>query len=885
MKDSHFILSWAEAARLGAEWAGGKGWNLGRLDRYGFKLTPGLVLSTVAYQEFISHNGLGATIAQVSQQVNLGNLDRSENQLSALRQMITAGSLPVVIMETLSERLREMGIAGKALAVRSSASAEDSERFSFAGIHESFLNVVGMDALQEAIKGCYASLWTPQAVAYRRRFELDDAAVIPAVVIMQMVEAHAAGIAFSCDPQTGRPDRVVVNANFGLGDSVVSGAVEPDAYYLDSSAWHALPPLVECRIGSKQGSTRSNPTGGTIFVNNDAETLKQVLTTEEIQQLARLVLRVFESLGAGEHHVDIEWAYDGRDFFVLQSRPVTALPVYTFAGLQGMQEFWSNGNYREACPMVLSPLQRRVMKNVVDVIQFTSLSYLSYPIPEGFQFSRFFNGRMYCNMSALQWSYWDCSGMMPENFTPMWGGHQPAVEIEPGDPYQGEVGQARQQRAMQSFVLTDQAAKEAPDVFAGVIKSAEGISERISADTPDSEFIRIFDETGIMVRNYSEKFNFLAAVGSLPMVMLMQQLYPYLGQQNIFLINGLMVGGESGITSADHGYKLLELAEIARQDPKVSDILAGEGFDPLHWQSQLPDGSSFKAAFGQYIQEFGHRAVYELEIMNPRWQEDPTYLFNMVRSTMVDVNIAQYRANQAEMADKAWQEVKRLVPEAEWEAIRGLVKQAQQGAAVREMTKSIVVSALNVYRRMALELGRRFKARNLLSDDNDIFYCSWPDVMDILTGSWNGNKLELLTADRRKLQQEQERIQAPDLIMGKEAVFCPPNLDISGNFLLGVGAALGRASGLARLIHHPAEGNRLSPGEVLVAPSTDPAWTPLFLKAAALVMETGGYLCHGSIVAREYGVPAVVNVAGVMRQLEDGQTITVDGDQGRVYLS
>jgi len=883
-KEEH-VLSWEDAAAQGPETAGGKGWNLGRLARYGFKVTPGIVLSTSAYRVFIEQNSLQGRMDGLSARITLDNLMQYEAQLKVLREAIQASSVPQFIVEQLENRLREINILDQSLAARSSASAEDSEQFSFAGIHESFLNVKGLPELQEAIKGCYASLWTSPAVAYRRRFALNDSAVMPAIVVMQMVEARASGIAFSCDPQTGRPDRIVINANYGLGDSVVSGAIEPDCYYLDSSAWYAAPPLTECRTGSKKGSTRFSPNGGTTFVSNEDLTDNKVLNTDEVSRLGRLVLRIYESLGAGENHVDIEWAYDGKEFYVLQSRPVTALPVYTFEGLKGKQEFWSNGNYREACPMVLCPLQRRVMKNSVDIIQYTSLSQLSYPIPEGFQFARYFNGRMYCNMSALQWSYWDCSGMLPENFTPMWGGHQPAVEIEPGDPYQGEVGQARQQRAMKGFVLTEQAAREAPDIFAGVIESAEAIAGRVSADTPDFEFISIFEDTGTMVSNYSNKFNFLAGVGSIPMVMLMQQLYPYLGGQNMFVINGLMVGGDSGITSADQGYRLLELAEIAREDPEVSGILKGEGFDPLGWQEQLPDGSRFKEAFANYLRDFGHRAVYELEIMNPRWQEDPTYLFDMIRSTMVDASISKYRAKQAETAEKAWQQLKSLVPEAELESIRSRVLRAQQGAAVREMTKSVIVVALNVYRKMAQELGHRFKERNLLADENDIFYCSWSDIIDILAGNWDGRGLAIMAADRKLLQQEQEKLPAPDLIMGKEPVFCLPQLDAAGNYLQGVGAAAGRSSGPARLIIHPSEGNRLNPGDVLVAPSTDPAWTPLFLKAAALVMETGGFLCHGSIVAREYGVPAVVNVAGVMHQIEDGQPITVDGDVGRIYLS
>lgn len=204
-------------------------------------------------------------------------------------------------------------------------------------------------------------------------------------------------------------------------------------------------------------------------------------------------------------------------------------------------------------------------------------------------------------------------------------------------------------------------------------------------------------------------------------------------------------------------------------------------------------------------------------------------------------------------------------------------------STLSEMTKSVLVEALEVYRKLALELGNRFKQRSLLMEANDIFYCSWPDLFAILNGQWDGDGLGALLTDRRTVHEQKELASAPDLIMDEKPVFSQALLQPSGNYLQGVGAATGKASGLARLINSPNEGSRLQPGEILVAPSTDPGWTPLFLKASALIMETGGFLSHGAIVAREYGVPAVVNVPGVMRLIKDGQQITVDGYNGKIY--
>jgi len=328
----------------------------------------------------------------------------------------------------------------------------------------------------------------------------------------------------------------------------------------------------------------------------------------------------------------------------------------------------------------------------------------------------------------------------------------------------------------------------------------------------------------------------------------------------------------------------MELAQLARQDRAAVQYLTANDFDPRSWEEHLPESSPFKKKFREFIKEYGHRAVYELDIVNPRWEEDPSYLIDIIKNTMATANPEQWRARQKEKFDQSWREVTEKVPPGELEEIRKGIHEAQEGAAVREMTKSVLVMALKAYRLMALELGNRFTQRGIIEEPGDIFYCSWSDLFSILVGDWDGDGLRTLVAARKASHREKEALAPPDVILGEKPVFSEPVALSSGDFLQGVATAAGKASGVARLIRHPGEGNRLRPGDVLVAPSTDPGWTPLFLKACAVVMETGGYLSHGSIVAREYGVPAVVNVPGVMKVIKEDQKIVVDGDEGKVFF-
>ena len=878
------VLSWDDTARARVEEVGGKAYHLGRLARYGFKIPPGVVVSTEAYCQFVEHNGLAGLITDISPSITLNNLDECSLKLSKLHAAILAGAMPLRLKEEIAASLVHLGIDNQPLAVRSSASAEDSVQLSFAGIHQTSLNVIGLCQIFEAIKNCYASLWTPQAAAYRRRFGLSDQQVLPAVVLMEMVDAQAAGVAFSCDPQTGRRDRLVVHANFGLGESVVNGNVEPDSYYLDASAWHAIPRIADKKPGRKEGLTRPRPGGGTTFTSRRESPTEQALKDEEIEKLGLLILRVFETLGEGEQHQDIEWAFDGQELILLQARPVTALPSYTFDILKGQKEVWSNGNYRDALPMVLSPLHRRVMKNIIDTMQFSSLSAVGYSIPEGLQFSRLVNGRLYCNISALQWTYYDNTGAPPRAFNPSWGGHQSVLEVPDGDPFQGEQGLVRQERIIKSLALMKEAAANAENTFAEITGLTRSLSKEGFSSLADHEFIKVFEDLGAVIRSYSEIFSYLAGSGNMPLIELLQKLAEYLGERTMLVANGLMVGGQARITSADLGYRLMELAQIARRDNAARQVLQGHHFDPSRWKTELPEGSPFKESFRRFIGEFGHRAVFELDIINPRWHEDPSYLFDIILGSMAEADIEKLKAEQAEKFGQAWRQVAHHVLLNQLEEIKQDIKQAQEGAALREMTKSVLVMALEAYRQMALELSSRLQQRGLLNSADDIFFCSWPDLFALLTGEWTGYRLGDLITDRRAIHEQKELIPAPDLIEDEKPIFCQAALDPSGNYLQGVPAATGKASGRARLISNPATGNKLQSGDILVAPSTDPGWTPLFLRASAVVMETGGSLSHGAIVAREFGIPAVVNVAGVMSLIRDGQRITVDGDEGKVFI-
>lgn len=874
-----YLLNWEETYQSGVSLAGGKGWNLGRLARYGFNVPIGGVLTTKAYDEYIRHNRLQETVATATSLITLENLDKPdvEDGLAHLREKIMAGSVPPSIVEELSSQLGSRGVLGKGLAVRSSAAAEDSAKASFAGIHDSFLNVCGLDQVLSAVKGCYASLWSLRAVAYRRKMNINDDKVNTAVVVMEMVEAQAAGVGFTCDLQSGRQDVMVINANLGLGESVVTGVVEPDTYYLEVEILNSGPRLIERKIGRRQGMTVLNEDGGTRFVLVEPSVLP-VLSDQNIEKLGRLLQRVFDALGNSEQHQDVEWVYDGRDFVLVQARPVTTLPRKTFPAMEDQPDIWSNGNFRDAMPMVQSPLNRRLIKNIVDIIQESIFSGIGYQVPSGIQFSRFYNGRLYCNLPAYQWGMYDSMGSRPEGFNVFWGGHQPTIDIGDLKPQPGY-----EDRAMKSGALVNQARQNAAQIWERVSGSVRKIIGNGLEHWTGQDFIARYDELGRITGALARDFNFLSGAGSLPVIFLLPTLNKYFEGRELMMLNALMVGGTEGITSADQGYRLVELAEIAKKDADAAKYLSGTSFDPLAWE-ELPECSPFKRTFREFIEEYGHRAVYELDIINPRWNEDPTYLLGIIQSTMNTADVGKLRAEQRDKQERAWLEIKDKVPASEHSSIRNMVREAQAGAAVREKTKSVLAEVMEAYRVIAREIGSRLYERDLLEKPGEVFFCAWSEVLSVFKGEWDGQGLRVLIEERKAWMRNMEALIPPDVIFGETPRFSEPVAPTPGGSLVGVPVAAGKASGAVRLINHPDQGRRLRPGEVMVAPSTDPGWTPLFLKAGGLVMETGGFLSHGAIVAREYGIPAVTNIPGVMGLLEEGWTIVVDGDSGKIFL-
>lgn len=841
------ILDWADAADAGPRVAGGKGWQLGRMAQFGVPVPGGFVLAAQA------------------------SLDHRPGQ-----------DVAPAVAQALRDALRDRGWLDLPLALRSSAPQEDAAGASFAGIHLSCLHVRGADAAVQAVKRIWDSLWTPQAQAYRERLNLAADGGM-AVVVMPMIEATASGIAFTIDPATGRHDEMVVHANWGLGESLVGGEADGDEYRLREDYLRQAWPLIERRIGAKARVTVPAPDGkGTQLVKTPAERAAQAVLTdnqaEALGDVVRDAARALDYAGAG---YDIEWAWDGQRFWILQARPITASARHTYPALQSQPDYWSRGNTREVLPQPMAALEwdaGRVMAQRMLTSGFELSGYATLP---GVRLAALFQGRAYLNASVIQWMGYDALGVKPDDMNALLGGPQPAIGVPPLTTAQRLRHGARILRYLRRAApFRRRAAADLP----GLLARARDWLDAPLADTNAELGARLREQFQTVLA--ADVLFFLQGSGGGALSKLLELVEKALPGEGHALTAALMAGGEPSVTAAQ-GYALMDLAQLAQQDAPALAWLQSPGRDSAAWADALPAGSAFKDAFARFLHRYGHRAVYETYLRNPRWREAPGYLLDSVLN-LIGADPAALRARQDSSAKEAWRRVRRALPFWHRPLAAKLLAASRIEGNQREAARSVLVAYLAVARKSALELGRRSTGPNGLAAADDIFHLNAAEIFALAEGRLGAAALGGRAAARRAQLEAWAALSDPDVIIEYAAADTPTPLQPAPtnrealDSWRGTPVAGGRARGRAFVARTPDEGLAMPAGGILVAASSDPAWTPLFLRAGAVVMEAGGYLSHAAIVAREFGIPAVVNVQGILKGIVTGDMLDVDAARGIV---
>jgi phosphohistidine swiveling domain-containing protein len=846
-----FIKQFDELGRDGIDQAGGKGANLGELTRAGLPVPPGFVIVTEAYRGYVAEHQLAEKIAALAAPTDdPAGYESASEQIRALFANEVSADLRAQIAEAYAALGEDVPVA-----VRSSATAEDLPEASFAGQQDTYLNVHGLTDLLAAVRDCWASLWTARAMAYRARQGIDPSTVSLAVVVQQLVDAEAAGVMFTANPNNGRRNEVVISAAWGLGESVVSGSVNTDNI------------VVRKRDGEVISSETADKAVMTVRAERRTEErdvpgeqrTRPVLTEADAAELAKYGIRIEEHFGAPQ---DIEWARTDGRFWMVQARPITALPepeatAPTDWTVPEPTAMYARASIVEQLPDPLSPLFADMIDGAVTrSLQTLFREFLNedlikdddvgLPTVNGYAYYRY--GRS--GMARLMWK-------SPKAFRVLLGRGALSVQAR-----WRTYAHPRYRRIVNDWTARNISELSTHELLAGVVELVEAAAEYYTAvqtiipaaATSEILLTRFYDT---VVRSKDDP------------------------PAQVFVL-----GFDSAPIRAEKS--LYELATWTRDRPELAESLRSLPAQEFLERAATSEDSvwhEWHTRFEAHLSAYGH-TIYNLDFMNPVPADDPTPLLETLKFFVSGKGVDPYERQRrfATRREEATAAVLAQLDTVRAKAFRRLLHWAQSAAPIREDALADVGLAWPQVRRMLLEIGRRLQQAGVINDPNDVFWLRHSEIDE------SAGNLADQVEQRKELWRGQRRATPPQLLpkggWGDAFRRWMPaaSEEQTGDVIKGIGGSMGTITAPARVLAGPQDFGQMQPGDVLVASITTPAWTSLFAMASGVVTDIGGPLSHSSIVAREYGIPAVLGTAVATRRIHSGQLIKVDGDAGIVTL-
>jgi len=841
---------------------GPKAASLCRLRRFGMKVPPGFFVTTEAFREHLETCDLRSRIAVLTDVLHT-RPEGLQPVLEQIRQLIVTLPLTECLRGQIEAAYHRLG--ADAVAVRSSATAEDLPGHSFAGQYETILDVRSLEVCLDAIKKCWASLWTERAYEYRRRNGIDHGQVEMAVIVQKLVPARASGVLFTADPVSARTDRVIIDACLGLGDALVSGRAAADHF-----------------IVSKRGLS---------IVTQEAGAAGQApaLDRATVRELVKLARRVERRLGSPQ---DIEWAVADSKIYLLQSRPITALDP---TRARRDRYIWSSFPAREVVPDVVTPMTRSIIDEFAGSMFDPFLRTIGVD-RMGVPLHGYLAGHVYFNASFWAAVIKRLPGSRRYDFAADVGSNPSLVRmIEMLD--QATTDDLPPIKASPIRFM-----RRVPVLILGYLLCTPGKGQRVLArirvenercerldvcSMSIDELVRAAGEIVAVFRNVLGSFSYMLGV---------MAAYPALQVVcarwfHDRALAGRLLAGVGNMDDVQAALDLWTLAVKANERPHVKEAILAEGsWDDIEASlSRLSQAAAFLGGWREFMTRHGHHCRAEIELHNPRWPESPDYVLGLIRGYLSCLDIAGPLENRRRIARERCELQehcrRRLRNPIKRMFFRHLVARSQNGAVFRENIKSEIVRLLAAARRLLVELGNRLSAAGVFADPDDIFFLKLEEVDPVVHGRVEFD-VRAVVAARRAEHDRWNSITPPDLIVGEfdPQTYVPEDIDVNVETLRGLAVSPGVATGKARVVLRADSHTRLEAGEILVAPFTDPGWTPYFMPAAGIVMNQGSLLSHGSIIARELGIPAVTNVGHATEIIRTGQTILVDGDRGIVRI-
>lgn len=871
---SAYVLGFHDIDKTQLATVGGKGANLGELSRIdGVRVPGGFCVTTEAYRAVVEADpAIGALIDGLS---GLRADDRAAiaDAAAGLRAAIEALPVPDEIERDIVRHLAELGGDDVACAVRSSATAEDLPSSSFAGQQDTYLNVRGAAPVVDGVRRCWASLFTDRAVAYRIRSGFDHRAVRVSVVVQRMIFPEAAGIMFTADPVTSNRRIVSIDAGFGLGEALVSGLVNADTYRVRAGR------VVDKKVSVQTTELRASPYGGT--EEHPVEAARQhaqTLTDEQILQLESLGRRIEAHFGKPQ---DIEWGLSGGVFHVLQSRPITTLyPVP--ASHDGKNHVYISYGHRQMMTDAFAPLG----------LSFFALLHEKLGRSAG----TVAGNRFYKDMSFELSSSWgkavtlkslgQVDVLMTNALRTVLTRKDFVKGLAHGKVSVLDFGEGGVLPVVRQYLKLSRGndPRVVPELIAENEATVEQLRRGIAGKTGDALFEYIIKDHDVLADLTFDPRSVAAAfLGIQSVNWVNKHMDAWLGEKNT---------ADAIAQSADHnvvaamGLDLLDVSDVIRRYPAVMAYLETADRDTLFaGLAELDGGDVVRHAIQEYLRKYGMHCAGDIDITRTRWSEDPTLLIPLILGNIKNFEPGERRRKMERGRAEAERTMNDLLKRLSGGKAKKAAKQMgliRNFIGYREYSKHALLLRLELYKQALLGEAGKLVDQGLIKVPEDVYFLSIEEFRNVV----NTGRLDYaLITERRDAHEMYQKLTPPRVITSEGEV-------INGEYdtgslpkgaLAGVAVSSGVVEGRARIVLNVEDAN-IQEGDILVTVFSDPSWSPLFVSVKGVVMEVGGVMTHGAVIAREYGLPAVVGVEGATRRIKDGQRIRVNGSEGYVEV-
>lgn len=866
---SSYVLGFQKIDNTKLSIVGGKGANLGELSRTPGILVPeGFCVTTEAYKMTTGNNEeLNGLLNELS---HLGVEDREKvaEVSKKIRMVIERISISKGIAEEITGYLRKFG-EKNAYAIRSSATAEDLPTASFAGQQDTYLNIIGREAILKHISKCWASLFTERAVTYRIQNGFDHRNVYLSVVVQKMVFSQAAGILFTADPVTSNRKVLSIDASFGLGEALVSGLVNADIYKVRDDK------VIEKKVSSKKLAIYALKDGGTIKQEIESELQnKQVLTDEQILQLAYMSRKIEEHFGCPQ---DIEWCLVDDTFYIVQSRPITTLYPIPEANDQENHVYVSVSHQQ----MMTEPMKP------------LGLSFFLFTTPAPMRKA---GGRLFVDVTN------QLSSPEREIILNTLGESDPLIKdalmniIERGDFIKvlpndkKEISSKKRNNSMPSSGYQTQIEHNLT-IVSDLIKSSQTSIEELKHNIQTKSGSDLFD---FILEDIQQLTKILFDSHGLSVITaamdastwINEKMKEWLGEKNV--ADTLSQSAPNNITS-EMGLELLDVADVIRPFPEVINYLQHvKDNNFLDELVKFEGGQETKDAIIAYLNKYGMRCAGEIDITKTRWCEKPTTLVPMILNHIKESESGSGKRKFEQgrrVALKKEQEILdrlKQLPDGEQKAkeTKRMIDLIRNFIGYREYPKYGMVNRYFVYKKALLKEAEQLVQANVIHNKEDIYYLAFEELREVV----RTNKLDYQIISKRKDEYKLYKKLTPPRVITSDGEIITGKYkreNLPAEAIVGIPVSSGVIEGRARVILNMEDAD-LEDGDILVTSFTDPGWTPLFVSIKGLVTEVGGVMTHGAVIAREYGLPAVVGVDNATKLIKDGQRIRVHGTEGYI---